>query len=66
MTAEAPHSPCINICSLDSQDICRGCFRSRAEIGAWTSLSAVEQWQVVERAQQRRQRMLEAARSTGS
>ena len=50
----APVSPCINLCTLDENDVCRGCFRSRAEIGAWSTLSATEQWQVIERSEQRR------------
>lgn len=54
MTVAGPISPCINICTLDEWDVCRGCFRSRAEIAGWTSMSATEQWLVVERAEQRR------------
>ncbi len=53
-------SPCINICTLDAQDVCLGCFRSRQEIGAWSTLSAAEQWLVVERAEQRRQLKVQA------
>ncbi len=66
MTAAGPLSPCINICALDERDICRGCFRSRAEIGAWTGMSAAEQWQVVERAEQRRQLALKSVRGPAS
>ena len=28
-------SPCIDLCTLDDDDICVGCFRSIAEICAW-------------------------------
>ena len=28
-------SPCVNICSLDEQDICSGCYRSADEIFQW-------------------------------
>lgn len=29
-------TPCLNICVLDAKrDLCRGCGRTRAEIGAW-------------------------------
>lgn len=66
MTVDAPRSPCINVCSLDEHEICRGCFRSLQEIGAWTRLSPQEQWQVVERAEQRRRVALQAARGAGS
>lgn len=54
MTVAGPISPCINICTLDESDICRGCFRSRAEIAGWTSMDAAEQWRVVARAEERR------------
>jgi hypothetical protein len=32
-------SPCVNICQLDSQDVCIGCLRSRSEIARWTQMS---------------------------
>jgi predicted Fe-S protein YdhL (DUF1289 family) len=49
-----PSSPCLNICSLDGQGICRGCFRSLEEIAGWTRMSAKDQWATVERADARR------------
>lgn len=42
-----PASPCVNICTLDEQDVCTGCLRTLDEIGAWSTLSAQEQWRVV-------------------
>jgi predicted Fe-S protein YdhL (DUF1289 family) len=42
-----PTSPCINICSLDEDGICRGCYRTLAEIAAWTQLTAQQQWDVI-------------------
>jgi len=53
MTA-GPPSPCINVCVLDQADVCRGCYRSRAEIAAWSSMSAADQWRVVEAVARRR------------
>ena len=32
-------SPCVGICQLDAHDRCLGCNRSRAEIGAWSSMT---------------------------
>lgn len=29
-------SPCVGLCQLDEHDVCRGCFRSRAEVAAWS------------------------------
>ena len=46
-------SPCVNICALDEQDICVGCYRSAAEITAWTSLGEEGKREVVRRAEQR-------------
>lgn len=54
MDERGPSSPCLNICSLDDRGVCRGCFRSLAEIAEWTRMSAGEQWVVVDRAQRRR------------
>ena len=54
MDERGPGSPCLNICSLDEAGVCRGCFRSLAEIAEWTRMSAGGQWAVVDRAQARR------------
>jgi len=54
MDERGPSSPCLNICSLDGQGVCRGCFRTLAEIAEWTRMNAAEQWATVGRAQARR------------
>lgn len=54
MTVSAPVSPCINICSLDSEGYCRGCFRTRDEIAAWVRLRAEQQWAVIRACDERR------------
>ncbi len=54
MTDPRPLSPCINLCKLDQEGICIGCYRSIDEIARWTSLSAAEQRRVLEAAQRRR------------
>jgi predicted Fe-S protein YdhL (DUF1289 family) len=54
MDERGPSSPCLNICSLDEQGVCRGCYRSLAEIAGWTRMSAAERWATVERAEARR------------
>ena len=46
-------SPCVNVCALDDQDICVGCYRTAAEITAWTSLGEEGRREVVLRADQR-------------
>ena len=54
MDERRPSSPCLNICSLDECGVCRGCFRSLAEIAEWTRMTAAEQWAAVGRAEARR------------
>lgn len=43
-----PTSPCVNVCTLDEDDVCTGCLRTLDEIGSWATMSAAEQWRVVE------------------
>lgn len=53
----APPSPCINVCVLDADGLCRGCLRTLDEIARWMSLTPSEQRQVIETlAERRRQR----------
>jgi len=33
-------SPCVKICELDSQGMCKGCLRSMQEIASWLGMSA--------------------------
>ena len=40
-------SPCVSICTLDDQGICRGCLRSLAEIAGWLQMSAAERRNVL-------------------
>lgn len=42
-----PMSPCVSICTLDEQGICRGCLRSLAEISGWLQMSAAERRNVL-------------------
>jgi predicted Fe-S protein YdhL (DUF1289 family) len=54
MDERGPTSPCLNICSLDELGVCRGCFRTLAEIAEWTRMQPAEQWAAVGRAERRR------------
>jgi predicted Fe-S protein YdhL (DUF1289 family) len=49
----AVKSPCVNICALDDHDICVGCYRSAAEIAAWTGMTEDRRQEVVRRADER-------------
>jgi hypothetical protein len=54
-------SPCVAICTLDPEtSLCRGCYRTLAEIGGWFAFS-VEQKLDVLRALAERRRRLDAA-----
>ena len=55
--ADRPLSPCINVCSLDSQGFCIGCLRTGDEIGRWPSMSAAEQWQLLAQLAERRRQV---------
>jgi len=50
---QAPPSPCIQVCAMDTDGYCLGCHRTLDEIGRWTSLSAAEQWAVIEACRER-------------
>ena len=53
---EAVNSPCINVCALDDDDVCVGCFRSMREITDWSEYSSDKKREVVAQAQQRMKR----------
>ena len=55
MTPAGPVSPCINICSLDEQGYCRGCYRSREEIAGWIAMTPAQRSEVLRSTEQRRQ-----------
>ena len=40
-------SPCANICTLDDDKYCMGCFRHVEEIVGWARMTPTEQWAVV-------------------
>jgi predicted Fe-S protein YdhL (DUF1289 family) len=43
-----PGSPCTAVCLLDSETgLCRGCFRTLAEIAAWASLERAEKQRIL-------------------
>jgi predicted Fe-S protein YdhL (DUF1289 family) len=51
-------SPCINLCRLNSEQVCEGCWRHIDEIVAWPQLDAGERRDVIARTQRRRQNVL--------
>ena len=48
-------SPCVNLCRLDpARALCQGCFRSLAEITAWSKASNAERLDILALVAQRR------------
>lgn len=48
-------SPCIQVCTLDQSDnVCLGCWRTRAEIWAWTRCSNAVKREILGNAAQRK------------
>jgi predicted Fe-S protein YdhL (DUF1289 family) len=47
-------SPCIDLCTLDDDDICVGCFRSIDEICAWSGASEDQRRSILQAAEDRR------------
>lgn len=40
-------SPCVDICALDSNDVCIGCRRTAIEIGRWWEMTDEEKRKVL-------------------
>lgn len=51
----AVDSPCVGICQLDmAADICIGCFRTRAEVAAWSAASDENKRDILANVRERR------------
>jgi uncharacterized protein len=46
-------SPCIDVCSLNEQDLCIGCWRSSEEITEWSVLSDAQKLEVLRKVGER-------------
>ena len=55
MPSNAPHSPCISVCSIGPHGWCQGCYRTLDEIASWMRLDDTAQWQVLRACDARRQ-----------
>ena len=47
-------SPCIEVCSLDNEDICIGCYRTATEIIEWFSAPNERKREILAATDQRR------------
>jgi uncharacterized protein len=52
-----PESPCVKICVVGADGYCQGCLRTLGEIAAWSEMSAAQQWALLAKLAQRRQRL---------
>lgn len=41
-------SPCIGVCELNAEQLCTGCLRTSAEIGAWSGMTDAQRSYVME------------------
>ena len=46
-------SPCVNICSLNEEDVCTGCYRTGKEISLWGSMNKASQLAVMKKVRER-------------
>ena len=54
MSVDAPHSPCINICSIGPHGWCSGCYRTLEEIADWIRLDGAARRVVLSACEARR------------
>jgi uncharacterized protein len=48
-------SPCIGVCVIDpATDYCEGCLRTLAEVASWSTSSAAERREILDRVERRR------------
>jgi predicted Fe-S protein YdhL (DUF1289 family) len=46
-------SPCVNICFLNEDDLCAGCYRTGKEISLWGSMNKASQQAVMKKVRER-------------
>jgi predicted Fe-S protein YdhL (DUF1289 family) len=42
-------SPCVNICALNEDELCTGCYRTGDEISNWRLMTSYEKKEVLKR-----------------
>ena len=47
-------SPCISLCELDTEMVCKGCFRRIDDIASWRAMDNKERLDAIDRADKRR------------
>lgn len=46
-------SPCFNVCELDANNVCKGCYRTLEEIGKWADVPDLERERILRLARAR-------------
>lgn len=54
MSGAGVASPCINVCKMDDGGLCTGCFRTLAEIAAWSRASEDQRLNILAAVERRR------------
>ena len=49
-------SPCIQVCTLDEDKVCMGCYRTQDEIRNWFRMNDKEKEQVLKNSEKRRRK----------
>ena len=44
-----PPSPCVSVCEMGPDGLCKGCFRTLTEIARWGTMTNGEKQQVLDR-----------------
>jgi len=50
---EMAQSPCVSLCEVDGEGVCKGCCRTLDEIATWVSMSRAERLETIKAAQKR-------------
>jgi predicted Fe-S protein YdhL (DUF1289 family) len=51
----SPESPCIDVCAIDTNKVCIGCYRNLDEIAAWSRCTDERKRQILDTAKQRQE-----------
>jgi len=52
--AQKEESPCVNVCELNLENICTGCFRTIDEIAQWGEMDNGQKAMVLQKSLQRK------------
>ena len=50
---EKTASPCVSLCLLNDQDVCKGCFRTSDEIQNWVYFNDEQRQEIIENCSER-------------